>query len=134
MILKGIMPKTGCFGGGEECMCQRTHWENEMMSKCSTGRHEAGPPKINHSGRWHWRHRKGGSVYQQLPLHTTVTPNSGLTLKTNTGPGTHRVGVWERHSSALRVLVLSLTTDKRKLGLRLSAALEVGLPGSMGEG
>lgn len=27
-----------------------------------------------------------------------------------------------------------LTTDKRKLGLRLSGMLEVGVPGSMGEG
>lgn len=38
-----------------------------------------------------------------------------------------------RHSTALWILVLSPTTDRRKLGLRLNGIPEVGFPGSMCE-
>lgn len=71
---------------------------------------------------------------QQLPLDTTV--NSQLrpdVIKKHRAWHPHS-GSAGRHSSASWVLVLSLTTDKRKLGLRLSGALEVGFPGSLREG
>lgn len=56
----------------------------------------------------------------------TVTLNSGPMLKTNTRPG--------RQGGCSTTPIGSCPTDKRKLGLRLSRVLEVGVPGSMDEG